>query len=350
MISIGVVAPSSPVSGPLLELGATVLRQKGFSVTLHPQCFEEYFYLAGADSVRFEAFLEFALDPGFQALWVARGGYGSMRLLRRLDEWTRGQSVPPPRKWLLGYSDATALLEFVRTRWGWPTVHAATPGQPSFALLPWKNWSSLLKKWLGGKQAPLRYGPLECWTPDLAKMTPASSLLTGTLRGGNLSLWTSLLGTPFLDPSVQPPTFLFLEEVHEPLYRIDRMLQQLALSGALEGVQAILLGNFLDCQDSSPKVPDPERIDKILQHKVPSTSSLRRLLVSSPHQVPLRSTLQEPLEGLRRIFSEWGDQTRKPVWFGLPCGHGPEQALLPLSGGLYQLIPSGVLQLVKITD
>ncbi len=92
--ALGIIAPSSQVPRVELKLGVHTLREAGFQVKIHPQCFQSHLFFAGTDEERGEAFFEFAHDKELRALWCARGGYGAIRLLPLLDAMTRKKGVP----------------------------------------------------------------------------------------------------------------------------------------------------------------------------------------------------------------------------------------------------------------
>ena len=119
---IGVFAPSNKLPAVEFGIGLEHLRRAGLEVQVHPQCENADFLFAGTDRERAYAFHDFARDPKISVLWCARGGYGAVRLLPLLDQLT-AKKKPPKGKLLVGYSDATILLEYVRARWGWG--HAA---------------------------------------------------------------------------------------------------------------------------------------------------------------------------------------------------------------------------------
>src|SRR5687768_6084898 len=156
---------------------------------------------------------------------------------------------PPPRKLLVGYSDVTVLHEFVRRRWNWPTLHAPMPAADLSAIKPeeWHATVELVKR----NRTPIPYE-----RPSMQFITdrPAASI-AGELIGGNLSLWQSLMGTPW-QPDVRGK-ILFLEDLSEPFYRIDRMFTHVVQSGGLDGAAAIELGDFTDCKDESHQVLKP---------------------------------------------------------------------------------------------
>jgi muramoyltetrapeptide carboxypeptidase len=324
---IGIIAPSSKVPRIELKLGLEKIREEGFKVDVHPQCYKSHLFFAGTDQERAAAFFQYAKSPDHPVIWCARGGHGTTRLLPLLQSMAL-DSGTPKKKLLVGYSDATALMEYVRSYWGWSTLHAPMPSLRKFSLLKQTDWRAMAG-WIEGHsvEAPWANTRLKFWA------NPPKSAIHGPLVGGNLSVWNCLLGTRF--QSAVQGSILFLEDVDENLYRIDRMLQHLLNTGSLKGIKAVVLGNFLNCRDSVTSVlqsaPSPKLKTRVLTQ--PQPKELR----------PLRKTLNE-LKTLRAIFSEFGDRLGVPVAFGLPVGHGPEVSPLPL-GASYTLTPQGHLRM-----
>jgi muramoyltetrapeptide carboxypeptidase len=310
MVRVGVIAPSSPVPRVELSQGIEHLRREGFDVRVHEQCGQQHFTFAGTDDKRCAALLDFAFDPGVDVIWCGRGGYGATRLLPLLDAVTRQRGLPP-RKLLVGYSDVTVLHEYARTRWGWATLHAAMPASESFGQFDPVHWQATLQL--------VRGQPVQTpWPAPLEFIHHApSEVIEGELVGGTLTLWACLAGTSYA-PDARGGKILFFEDVGEPWYRIDRMVTQLRQSGAFDGARAIILGDFKDCRDEVHTVRrDP----------------------ASDEKVPLRP-FYEAREAIEQIFGAFPI----PVAVGLPVGHGPNYAPLPL-GAKYSLAPDGQLSL-----
>lgn len=183
-------------------------------------------YLAGSDEQRARQIQWAVCSPQIRAIMCLRGGYGSIRILPLLD--SRWLEQDP--KILVGFSDVTALLWGLNLRAKVVGVHGPTVSSPALLGSPdERTISSLRGLIMDGKRPPPLQG--EAWRDGRAQ---------GPLVGGNLSIITSLLGTGFF-PDVQG-AILFLEDVNEPLYRIDRMIQQLKLAGVLGKVAAVAFG------------------------------------------------------------------------------------------------------------
>jgi muramoyltetrapeptide carboxypeptidase len=238
---VRVVAPSGPFDPQLLAQGLQILRERfGLEPRLRSDIVARRGYLAGDDGRRVEEWQEAATDPEARALWVARGGYGAMRLLPRIEL----ARLIHPARWLVGFSDVTALHAALNGA-GLITCHG-----PVVTQLPRITPESLdhLGALLLGESAPPPAGLVPALGQGLAGaevIRPGTA--SGTLLGGSLTLLAHLCGTPWL------PRFrgavLFLEDVGEKPYRLDRYLTQLRLAGVLDGVRGVCVGQLTDCDD-----------------------------------------------------------------------------------------------------
>ncbi len=318
---VTVVAPSSVV--PLVELGMGVvrLRSAGLAVRVHRQCAAQAFTFAGDDAERTGAFWEAANDPQTDVIWCARGGYGATRILGELERLTLERGTPP-RKLLAGFSDVTALAEFVMSRWGWAALHAHMPAGTTFASYSARDFDDTVEMIRGGaaRRLPRWHGQ----RLSLRVNAPAEPI-EGMLTGGNLAVIAALCGTPF-QPASSGGRLLFIEDVGEPPYRIDRMLTQIVQAGALRGVRAVILGDFTDCRDV---------VSDVLR-KTPTPGE--------PEQRgPVRRSYDVD-EAIEQIIRQTLAPLGVTVVSGMPVGHGPNHAPLPL-GARYRLWPDGRIEL-----
>lgn len=309
---VAVVAASSVVPRADLDAGVERLRAEGLDVRVDPACYAIHFTYAGADADRAASFWHAATDPSIDVVWMARGGYGAGRLLPLLVELTTRHGKPP-RKLLVGYSDVTVLHEFARTRWGWATLHAPMPAASNFGQYDKAHWRALVDL-VHGRHPHRAWGerPLTWLNP------PAGQSVEAEIVGGNLALWSSVVGTPYA-PTRGEGRMVFFEDVGERFYRLDRMLTQIRQGGLLDGAAAVLLGDFTDCDD-----------DPVKMVRGPAGSD-----------VPLRRQLDWET-AVREIFAS----LRVPVATGLPVGHGPNFAPLPL-GAKYRAWADGAFELVE---
>lgn len=220
------LAPSGALKAVArLQDGVAVWEERGYSVALDPRWQERCSYLGGTDAQRREALANAWQDPDYQAILCIRGGYGTARLL---ENWQWPTTSQP--KWLIGFSDITGL-QWSLARHGIGSAHG--PVLTTLGKAPEWAQRRLFDLIEGQPLSPLRGVG---WGHGRA---------TGLLLPANLTVATHLLSTP-----AQPPlhnVILAWEDISEAPYRLDRMLTQWRMSGALEHVVGIALGQFTDC-------------------------------------------------------------------------------------------------------
>ncbi len=245
--TIGLVAPSAaPNQADRVRFAAETIESLGLRVRPGRHLLERDGYLAGTDAARADDLTAMFADEGVDAIWCLRGGYGASRLLPMLDyELIRRNPKP-----LIGYSDITALHMAVHAKTGLVTFHGPLAWGPLTAYTLGE-----LRRVLCATDVPVRLGappPVEGregqveWENRVTTLVPGRA--RGRLVGGNLCLMAHLSGTPYA--SDLRGAILFLEDVDEHFYRIDRYLTQLWLSGALAGVSAVAFGKFTRCEPS----------------------------------------------------------------------------------------------------
>jgi muramoyltetrapeptide carboxypeptidase len=245
--TVGIAAPSSPPREPEgVRFAIDIVESLGFRPRPAAHLFDRSGYLAGDDPTRASDINELFADDTVDAIFCVRGGYGSSRLLPLLDY----DLIRAHPKVLLGYSDLTALLLGIYHKTGLVTFHGPIAGQ---TYSPYTL--AELKKVLFDPQPPLALAapPLferrEGQVDRANRLTPlVPGRVQGRLLGGNLSLVSHLAGTPYL-PDLTG-AILFLEDVGEAVYCIDRMLTQLWLSGDLQKVAGIVFGKFTEPRPS----------------------------------------------------------------------------------------------------
>lgn len=229
---IGVAAPASPFASETFKQGIETLEQLGFDPVIPQGVFEQDKYLAGSDGHRAGQLNELFGDKTIRAIICARGGYGTLRILSGLD-FDLIRSNP---KILVGFSDVSSLLSTVFLQTGLVTFHG--PMVTSLAGTQKGMGKALLAA--VSDDTPLA---IRAETPVVLQ----SGVGSGPVAGGNLTTLCHLLGTPY-EP-VWKGHILFLEDINEAVYRIDRMLTQLKLAGCLDGLTGVVLGTFKDCGD-----------------------------------------------------------------------------------------------------
>ncbi len=271
---LGVAAPAGPVRQPGLERGLEHLTARGFEVVTGASLRRRTGYLAGTDAERLDDLNRFLRDPAVRAIWFARGGYGSARIVEGAD--LRLLKTDP--KALIGYSDITVLHAAAWKAARLSTIHGPLVGElgdPEAYDAP-----SLWRALDGGELSLDRHlVGATVWRQGAGE---------GPLLGGCLAVLLSLLGTPYALKT--DGCVLFLEDVNEPPYRIDRMLGQLRMAGAFAGLRGMIVARLVGGEAREPE-----------------------------DDAPLPDILARHLEG-----------TDYPVVFDFPAGHAPGKVTLPL--------------------
>ena len=223
---VGIAALSGPVDPDRLAAGVAELSRLGFLPVLARNLTSSFSLFAGFDADRVAAFHELADDPSLAAIFFARGGHGLLPILPLLD-WSRLAAIP---RAYVGYSDVTPFLLNVVERLGTVAFHGPMVAVEFARGLSDEEIESLLSALAGEPQREL----------PLTQVISGGGESRGPLLGGCLSLISGVAGTPFA--TALHDAVLFLEDVGEPLYRVDRMLTQLDLSGSLTSVRALVLG------------------------------------------------------------------------------------------------------------
>lgn len=279
---VGLVAPASPPADEYFEKAFANLTAMGFRIKPGTHLRDRYGYLAGQDKDRISDLHQAFVDPEVEAVWCVRGGYGCSRLLPDID-YDLIRRHPKP---LIGYSDITALHVAISQRTGLVSYHG-TVAVGEFPENTLHHFRAVLIDALPRYDitAPADGDMLSA--PEYQPLVIAPGRATGRLTGGNLALLSALAGTAF-EP-VFRDKIVFIEDVGEQPYRIDRMLTQLLQATDLAKAAGIALGVFSDC------APKGEGLS-----------------------LTLMETLQDRL-GTLGI----------PVIYGMPFGHVPYQATLP---------------------
>jgi muramoyltetrapeptide carboxypeptidase len=234
---VAVVSPSGPCEPDHLEAGCDRLRAFGLDVVVGPHTLDRVRYLAGSDADRAADLQAAWCDPEVRAVICARGGYGAARLLPLLD-WAALAGAGP--KLLHGSSDVTALHAAFGTRLGLVTTFGPMPANHLLGGHP-PDEESLdhLRRSLMAPETTLTLAGTHAL---------AAGRATGRLTGGNLTLLAASMGTPWAAPPARG-ALVFLEDVGEAPYRVDRLLTQLLLAGWLDGVAGVVLGAWDGCGD-----------------------------------------------------------------------------------------------------
>ena len=231
---VRVIAPSGALrERERFEQGLKIWRDRGYELTIPEDLSRSWGYLAGTDEQRCQQFVEAWNDPDCVAIACARGGYGSMRLLEKLD-W---QELSDRPKWLIGFSDITALLWGLAKHKGIGGLHA--PVITTLGNEPERSQQQLFD-WVEGKVDAITLEG-EGWNNGQA---------TGVLLPANLTLATHIIGTNIC-PDLEN-VILAIEDVSEAPYRVDRMLTHWRWSGLLQKLKGIAIGRFSQSEVSTP--------------------------------------------------------------------------------------------------
>jgi len=265
--TIAVVSPGAAVEAQAIEAGIRELQSLGYHVQRGRHLLDRSGFLAGSDAERLTDLHDAFSDPSVKAIIAARGGYGCGRLLPLLTP-----EIFAEPKIFIGHSDLTFLLNYIVEKAGMVVFHGPLAAGLSHAA------GTSLHEMVSGQRGPWRQS---------AEAVIRSGTAEGQLTGGCLSIVTAMLGTPWALPT--RGKLLFLEDINEKPYRIDRMLTQLRQAGAFAGVAGVIFGEMTGCT-AGPQ----------------ESVSVRDVIESTFAEAPF------------------------PVAFGLPSGHGVGTAILPL--------------------
>ena len=286
--TVGIIAPAGRVDPLLLRRGAARLTRLGLTVRLGRHVTASHRYFAGTDAQRAADFQEMLENPEVDAVVCARGGVGAARIIPHLAP----ERLAGRPKIFVGASDITTLLLYLHESFGWITFHG-----PMAATQFGRGSSSVRESQflavLGGKPVEMRFDGVTALAPGTAD---------GPLTGGCLTLLCTTIGTPYEIETAGK--ILFIEDVNEAPYRIDRMLAYLKAVGKFKRVRGVVFGQMPGCR------PDvlPEVILDLL--------------------------------GPCRI----------PILFGFPCGHGDATATLPIGARVSLDADSCALKILEPRD
>lgn len=273
---VDIIAPASRCPVQELEAGEAVLRSWGLRVRRSSKLFGESLLHSNSDKERWHQLKAALMAKDSAAIWCVRGGYGSLKLLPLLAK----MKVPSRPKVFLGLSDLTSLNIFFNQHWKWPVLHAPILSRVGRGDLPPSSLQEL-REVLFGETQRVDY-QLSALNPVAEKI----KIIEGPVVGGNWTTLMSGIATPY---QLRPKgSILFLEDVGERGYRLDRYWEQLHQMDFLNQLSAIVLGDFTEGDE-------------------PNGTNL----------------IWDVLKMRAQSF-------KKPVYYGLPVGHGRIQRVLPL--------------------
>lgn len=231
---VDIVAPSSKCHPSVLGKIRELLDSWGLNCRIPDDIFGESLLYANSDEKRFSHLQSALLNEESKMVWCLLGGYGSTKLIPMLNKL----NAPSKSKLFIGFSDATALHIFLQGQWGWSTIHGPSGYQASLNKVSVDS-INLLKKLIFNEEL----SPYEQLTP-LNSIAMQNAKICAPIIGGNLHLIQASLGTSWQINANDK--ILFIEEINERAYRIDRALAHLSQAGLFENTKAILFGDFID--------------------------------------------------------------------------------------------------------
>lgn len=279
--TIGLLGASSPTPPERIEPAIKAIENLGFKVIAGESCYASHGFLSGNDELRARDINNMFMNPDITGIFCIRGGYGVARLLDLID-FDMIKSNP---KVFIGYSDVTALHIAINQACNLVTFHGPMPSTELYKDVDSYTMEYYFNNIFTDKPLGLIQNP-----EGMKMKTLVDGYCEGTITGGNLSLVVSSIGTKYEIDTREK--ILFLEEVDEEPYRVDRMLLQLRQSGKLDSAAGIILGYFTNCIAEEP----------------------------------------EKSLNLIEIFEELIVPLKKPTIYDFPCGHDLPTVTLPLGG------------------
>ena len=273
--TIGLVAPAGPlINKDNFSAGLQILQNKGFKVKFNRKLLNAKGYLAGSDQERADEFNRLWSDPEVKGLVAARGGYGCLRMIDLIDM----KQIRKHPKILIGFSDLTVLLNSIHKKTGLVTFHG--PVITTLASIDKKSHTNFFNVLTGKSPGVIK--------PSRVKVINGSKA-NGILLGGNLTTLAHMVGTPYEVPWTD--IILFIEDIGESPYRLDRLLTHLSMAKRLQKIKGLILGTFTD--------------------EAKKESSI------------LRKTVHERITEIFKGIDI-------PIWANFPTGHGRRNLTLPI--------------------
>ena len=274
--SIDLVAPAFKTLPGQIQPTKSYLKKWDLEPIFKKQTFEKHYLMANSDGKRLKLLKSALLNSKSAGVWSLRGGYGSIRLLPELLKLKK----PRTAKMFMGLSDITSLLIFLNQKWNWNVLHGPNLVKVGTSGIPQSD-IDYLRKVLFGEVKLIEFPRLKA----LNRVAKRKGQVSGSIIGGNLITLQSTLGTPFeIDTSNK---FLFIEDIGERGYKVDRVLEHLKQAGKFKRVKGVLIGQFTGGKEPSGR------------DLVPS------------------------------VLKNFADSVSFPVVSGFQSGHGPRQRPIP---------------------
>lgn len=225
---IGVCSPAGPVEASKVHAAVGVLENQGWRVKIYPHALGHKGNYSGTADERYADLSEALTDPEVRAILCSRGGYGVVHIMERLARLP----LRDDPKWVIGFSDISAMHALMATN-GIASVHASMADHIRHGAQDVDN--ATLFDILRGTYSPLAFPGHHLDRPGLAM---------GRIYGGNLAVLADLINTPY--DIIKPDTILFIEDVSEPIYKMERILYQLRIAGILPRLRGLVVGQFTE--------------------------------------------------------------------------------------------------------
>lgn len=260
--TISIISPSSPSSKETIDYSLDKLKSLKFNYKIYDNLYENLGYLAGSDENRANDFNSALKDDNTKAIMCIRGGYGTLRIMD-LIHWSFFKKNP---KIFMGFSDITPILNYIFKKFNVITFHSPMLTSDLDNIYS-KN--SLINSVTIPKNNHYIENPKNI---NLKSFTTNKNIATGNIVGGNLSLICSTISTKYEIPFKN--NILFIEEINESPYKIDRMLMHLYLSGKISECSGLILGQFTNCSDDNNVEVQNVLLEKLNLFKKPCIYNL----------------------------------------------------------------------------
>ncbi|RLD71551.1 MAG: LD-carboxypeptidase [Bacteroidetes bacterium] len=256
---IGLVTPGSPITGEQLEEAVEKLENLGFRTYYKESVLSEYGYLAGRDQERADELMHMFTNEEVKGIWCVRGGYGSIRILSRLDY----EKIEQNPKVFIGYSDITALLTTIYEQTGMVTYHGPV-GTSEFNKFTVKSLEEVIMDPGQKYRYPYKRDKDTVDNPEYDRYTIHGGEAEGLLIGGNISVLDSMIGSNF-EPNFENK-IVYLEEIEEKTYRLDKMLFHLLEATNLKLAAGIAMGVMGGCNiNDEPRLTLKQAIRDLME-------------------------------------------------------------------------------------
>lgn len=284
---IAILAPSGPVKREYVDGADAVIRSLGFEPVVYPTVDMHNGQFSGLPEERFADLKDAFTDPSVRAILCARGGYGLVHIMDSIA----ALPIEQDPKWVIGYSDISALHAVMASK-GVASIHASMARHVARGASEPEN--VVLFDILNGEMPEYEFAP-----DPLNHLGEAQ----GKVIGGNLAVIQALINTPY--DMIQPGTILFIEDVSEPIYKVERIMYQLRMSGILSKLKGLIIGQFTDYKADDNHTSMEEMLSEVLSdypdlpvvfnapighvsYNIPMIESAEALLTVTPAGVTLR--------------------------------------------------------------